>query len=523
MWFKETTRRVWTGPVVVFCVCFGAYLSNGTPLTSGDATGNMLFSVNLLKHHSFLITPPQVPGAFVWTWEHTPETTSRGEITEWDNMKDEAYRAGHLTAEPYQYMAPTVYPDQYANTFGIGAMLILLPVYAALDLVTDLVSNRPLWWYSAKVTASLLTAWAAVFIFLTMRQFVTSLPAVLGALAFGLGTSAWTLSSQALWQQTPYLFFLSLGTWWLVGVEARPRGALYCGAAFGMATLCRPTGAMIVVLAGLYLLWLAPPRFPGVAPGGVSARAGTSAPPLFLTYVIGGLPFALLLGAYNAYYFGGPFVFGQDVVVESMAQTRGATGAWETPLAEGLAGLLFSPSRGLFVYSPVMVLGFIGAVMTWHDPRKYAPLIPLQVAVLVQFVVSAKWYDWWGGWSYGPRPIVDTGVFLALLMIPVIIRSWSARWMRGIFVTLLLYSVAVQVVGAWAYNEYSWNNKNDENVDQPEHRSRLWSIKDSQIVYYVTSFQAAQLRKESILHHFLAFDGPIVSVSPPRTSSEPTP
>jgi len=33
---------------------------------------------------------------------------------------------------------------------------------------------------------------------------------------------------------------------------------------------------------------------------------------------------------------------------------------WTTPLAEGIPGLLVSPGRGLFLESPVLLLGLVG-------------------------------------------------------------------------------------------------------------------------------------------------------------------
>ena len=79
----------------------------------------------------------------------------------------------------------------YVNTFGVGAPLAGLPVYAVLDLFVDIEHDRFWWWHGAALTASLLTALAALFVFLAARGFVQPVPAVLIALAFGLGSCAW--------------------------------------------------------------------------------------------------------------------------------------------------------------------------------------------------------------------------------------------------------------------------------------------------------------------------------------------
>ena len=73
-----------------------------------------------------------------------------------------------------------------------------LPVYALLDLFVDIEADRFWWWHGAALTASLLTALAALFVFLAARGLVKPLPAFLVALTFGLGSCAWPVTSQAL-------------------------------------------------------------------------------------------------------------------------------------------------------------------------------------------------------------------------------------------------------------------------------------------------------------------------------------
>ena len=125
-----------------------------------------------------------------------------------------------------------------------------------LDLFVDIEHDRFWWWHGAALTASLLTALAALFVFLAARGFVEPVPAVLIALAFGLGSCAWPLSSQALWQHPASTFHLlpQPRRWLLLRSEGRPLAAACCGAALGMAVLCLPTVAAVVVCTGAYLL-----------------------------------------------------------------------------------------------------------------------------------------------------------------------------------------------------------------------------------------------------------------------------
>ena len=186
-------------PALLFAVCLGAYLSNGDFLPGNDQVGNMLFSLNLLKRHSLSLTPPDAPEAFFWTMQRPGEAPFRATIDDWTDAVDAAYREGRLTAPSYfYYLAPTTRPEVYVNTFGIGALLAGLPVYALLDLFVEIESDRFWWWHGAALTASLLTALAALFVFLAARGLVKPLSAFLVALAFGLGSCAWPVTSQAL-------------------------------------------------------------------------------------------------------------------------------------------------------------------------------------------------------------------------------------------------------------------------------------------------------------------------------------
>ena len=132
-------------------------------------------------------------------------------VDEWTEPTAAAYREGPLAVRShFYYVSPTVLPGVYVSPFGIGTPLAGLPVYAALDLFVDIANDRFWWWHGAALTASLLTALAAVFVFLAARGFVAPAPTVRIALAFGLGSYAWPVSCQALWQHPASTFFLSL-------------------------------------------------------------------------------------------------------------------------------------------------------------------------------------------------------------------------------------------------------------------------------------------------------------------------
>ncbi len=483
-------------PALLFAACFGAYVGNGDFLPGNDQVGNMLFSVNLLKRHALSISPPHAPDSFFWTLEQPDaQPPARVAINEWSSAVDTAYREGRLKAPShYYYLSATTRPDAYVNTFGLGAMLTGIPVYAVLDLFVDIEANHYWWWHGGALTASLLTACAAVFVFLAARGFVKPLPAFLVALAFGLGSCVWPISSQALWQHPANTFFLSLGAWFLLRSPEQLVRAAWCGAAFGMAVLCRPASAVVVVCVAAYLLWTSRRRF--------------------AAYVLGGLPVLVILVAYNSYYFGSPFTFGQSVASKIIAlASTGSENLWQSSWLESVPGLLISPARGLVWFSPVLLLGLVSAVAVWRHPR-YRPLIPLQASVVLLILVAGKWFDWWGGSTWGYRPIVDSTPFLALLMIPLIERVIAGRGLRVLFGALLVWSVAVQFVGSYSYSLIGWTNQWSE-YDNPD-RASLWQWRRPQIGYHIANFAEERAQKKALMAVYTSNPKPILNVNRPE-------
>ena len=476
-------------PALLFLACFGAYVGNGDFLHGSDQEGNMLFSVNLLKRHSFSLTLPDAPASFHWKLEE-PGGEARDVA-----FDEELYEQGRLTPTMYSYyLATTRHPGRYVSTFGIGAALTGLPVYAVLDLFTDVESDRWWWWHGGALTASLLTAATAVLIFLAARRFAAPLPAFLVALSFGLGSCAWPVSSQALWQHPANSFFLALGAFFLLGPPERRRHAAYCGAALGMAVLCRPPSAVAVVCVGVWLAWADRRRLPA--------------------FVAGGLPFAVALAAYNAWWFGSPFDFGQTMASRAIALLdTGSEDLWSGRLWESLPGLFVGPQRGLAFYSPVLLFGFAGMALAWREAR-YRPLIPLQAAALLLIVVAAKWWDWWGGAAWGYRSIVDTAPFLALSMIPVIERVVAGRLASALFGAALLWSVAVQFVGAWSYNILGWLAEQEAHGG-PEAGLRQWWT-HSPIVWHAANFESQRAGKHGVMRQYVDNPRPILYLSAPE-------
>jgi hypothetical protein len=481
---------------VTFLAAFVVYLSSGSVVPdSHDTTANAYLPVSVLLDGDLAFTPLEAPLMFLWDTDG-PQGKAPATVQSWKQIAPasefsfaEYYRQGRLElVGPRYYLVPTTRKSPatgeplFAGAFGPAAGLTALPVAAIAFLFGSDLPGDPLAVFRvAKWTAALLAAGSAALVFLSALAFTTRRRALLVAAVYGLGSCVWTVSSRSLWQQTPELFFLSLGTLCLVRSDrAWIRGAA-AGLAFSAAAACRPTAALAALVAAGFL-WISDRRS-------------------FGAYLFAALPIVLGVLAYNLYYFGSALDFGQLAAGAAIAKSKtGSPELWQTPVWVGAAGLLVSPSRGLLMYTPFFAAAFAGAVLAWKEP-KYMRLRFLTVAVPALWLPAFVWFDWWGGWTYGYRPIVDTAPLLALLCVPAVDRVLVRPAWRFALIAAAGWSVFVQALGVLAYTPSAWNARpidgtdTSADVDLPEYRARLWSLRDWQIGYLIANFSAAPRAK----------------------------
>jgi len=153
---------------------------------------------------------------------------------------------------------------------------------------------------------------------------------------------------------------------------------------------------------------------------------------------------------------------------------NGVTGVVAAHPGRNAYDLLLSPSRGLLIFSPVVVVVFAGL----SRRQLTVDLRWLAMALLLQFGVYASYSVWWGGHTFGPRYTSDLLVVLApfgALGLSRIVRSRvgvAAAWL------LFIWSVTVSALGAFVYPHEAWNTTPLE-VDRYHDRLDDWS--DTQI------------------------------------------
>ena len=269
-----------------------------------------------------------------------------------------------------------------------------------------------------KLTSSLLAASAAALLYLLLRRRAPPADALLLALAFAFGTNTWMIGSQALWQHGLAELLLVLALLLLTGPCTSSR-AVALGVVCGLLAGNRPPDALLAAALGLYGLRWARRRV-AVLVAGAAVPVG-----LVLGYNVAAA--GSLLGAYalpprDAFFHHG--------------------------LLNGVAGLLFSPTRGLFVFSPFLFLLPVALRHGLRDRSTRTLTLALGAAALAQVLFYAK-ADWRAGYSWGPRWLTDLLPFLVWLLPPGLAALRGAS--RLAFGLATCASMAIQAVGAFWY------------------------------------------------------------------------
>ena len=250
------------------------------------------------------------------------------------------------------------------------------------------------------ISASVVTAASVAFLFLALSNLCARrATAIGGALVYAFGTTAMSVAARGMWQHGPSLLFLTLGLWLLTS-SSRLAVAL-AGLPLGFAVFNRPVNLLIIAPLALYVLLR-------------HRRA-------FLPFCAAAAVPAILLAWYSLHYWGTVTALGQY-----------SAGEWFIGhFGPGVAGLLFSPSRGLFVFTPLFVFSAIAMIALVRHPSREPLLAALAVGVLATILLYAKWWAWWGGNSFGYRLLTE--------IVPPLIVFLASGWERFFSARRVLY------------------------------------------------------------------------------------
>jgi hypothetical protein len=364
--------------------------------------------------------------------------------------------------DPLPYWVQRV-DGHYRSSYPVAPAVLAAPIYL-VPMLSGVGDSWVVINFLSKLAASIIAALSVAFVYLAARAAAPPPAGLGGPLAAGLtyafATSTWSVSSQGLWGHGPAQLALAVA---LYGLTRSPTG-IHCGVvglAAGFMVASRPSTALAAAILGAYAL-----------------RRGRRAS---LWCAVGLFAVLLAVLAYNLATFGswqGGYAW-INRTHDVFHGVRGG-GTWSTPLTEGLPGILVSPSRGLLVYSPVLLLCLAG--LGWAVWRHGGLFGPAGLIVGATLLLFGHYSVWWGGHSFGPRLLSDLLPAAALGLVPA--WPWVRRWGVGrvLAVLLLTWSVGVQAIGAFYYpsaRSVDWD-ATPRDVDQAH--ERLWDWQDPQLL-----------------------------------------
>ena len=346
-------------------------------------------------------------------------------------------------------------------------------VYSKKGLALSL-AQSPLYWLALELpglgmvqTVSLLnailTAWTAALLYAMLRRLnFSTRTALVTALLYGTGTVAWVYAKY-LFSETLAGFLLALTSFLLLvykqqGGSWRLALAGFCA---GLAVLTRANNILLFAVFGLYLLSLrlennyhrksasSNPQSP--TPSGTIVSNLQS--PIPKGHAVSNLLPAVALFAGGAMLAGGIFAWYNWLRSGNPLQTGYDLSIFSPNVALGVYKLLFSPLRGLFIYSPLLSLAIPG----WFKLRKLHPQeawLSLGLVGVTVFLFSA-WTSG-EGLSWGSRFLVPVVPFLMLALAPIVEDfPHFPGGARLAILILALISIGIQILGVainpWVY------------------------------------------------------------------------
>jgi hypothetical protein len=298
--------------------------------------------------------------------------------------------------------------------------------------------------------ASLVVAAAAVIVFRTAALFLPPMAALGLAALFAFGTSAWSIASRALWQHGPSMLLLAIALHLFARARTEPGLAAYASIPLALAYVVRPTNAVGVAVFTVL----------------VALRHRSALP----RYVAFALPIAASFVSYSWATY-------HSIVppYHHPARVGASPYFWSA-----LAGNLVSPARGLFVYTPVLLLCIVGIALKLRQRTFDALDGALLALCTLHWIAISSFPHWWAGHSYGPRFFSDLLPLLVWFLIPVVqaIRAAVGLWRlvaATAFAGLAALGVLLHFRGAVDKRTWQWG-VTPINIDlAPE---RLWDFRD---------------------------------------------
>lgn len=378
-------------------------------------------------------------------WKQTIRSDARG----YYGYLQALFIRNDLGHEPFESAYVKYTPTGTLNKYYCGTSVLMAPWFGighAFALADPASPKDGLSAYEQKAIG--IGAWLYLLLGLL------ALRALFQALGIRDGVIAWTLLAVVL--ATPLLQYAAIQPGWshvysfatiaafLLAVNRisnghGPRWTIAAGALLGLVVLIRPVNVMVVLATPL------------VAAHGIGplVRHLLRQRATLLAILAGLVVFAIqpLLwyaqtGAFYAYGY------------------RGEGFHWTRP---EVFKVLFGFRRGLFLWSPVLLLPALGAILLWRMDRLRSATAMIHWATST-YVISS-WWIWYYGGGYASRVYIDHYPVLLVPMVLVLQRCQGRCWVAvRVFIILC---VALNLAQLWQYHH---GFLHQESMDREKYR-----------------------------------------------------
>ncbi|HEY9611191.1 hypothetical protein [Allocoleopsis sp.] len=444
--FKLTQKSI---AILIFIGCLTIYLINDRTISSGDSIPNTILIFNLLENHTFNF---------------------------------DAFRESYFVELGVYYSFVESQNGHLTSVYPIGVAILTSPLYLIFYIFLKIFhisvnfNHESFEFYRIhfeKITAAITTAISVVFFYLASSFKFKRSVAFLSTFIFAFATNTWMISSQGLWQHGSSNLSVTIIIFCLIKANYINRKKpkiiilIIAGIFCGLLPIIRPTSTLFLVAVLLYSFTIY--RWYSI---------------FLILGMASGIPGCL----WNFYYFGN-FIGGYSSISVPLYSFTVKT------FVEASLGILISPSRGIFVFSPIILYSFFGAYKVFQLRfYKDEKLIGIMILAALGLFFSYCFYIfWWAGYCYGPRFMTDI-LPVTCYLINYYIDDLSKplnhfhthrfidKFKRLLFLLMVIISLFVQIVGAFGDKGLYWSIYP---LKLEQYTSRLWHVKDNQIERHI--------------------------------------
>ena len=294
---------------------------------------------------------------------------------------DKAFIEGHYYSEKAPAMVVAALPA-FAVTVWMQRMLGSDP------------DAQPAWrvseWIATAGSVGLLAALGGVAFFALLVERFDPLTAVIATFGLFLGSLTWPYAT-SLFAHAGTIGLLAIALWAALSAPS-PRRDYAAGLAAGFAVASEYPAVIPCAIIGLYLGYRGLPRM---------WRFGLAT-----------MPAAILILANNYLTTGSPLSVSYGANANFPEISTSNSMGFNLPNLEVMLALFIGQYRGLFFWSPILVLSIAGLIELFRKERAIAIMVTAVTALIL--IQVASFYMAFGGNAFGPRYLSPALPFIGL-------------------------------------------------------------------------------------------------------------